>query len=723
MACHCQGLSTLNFEFETNFMIRYISILFLFTVAILLCHAEDGSRLWLRFGQSKASPSRFSAVTANKTLFAVQELQKAWKEIYGKELRNSNTGQQILVIGNANEKALQPFGLDKALANLGDEGYVIKTFDSGLKQQTVIASNGKAGLLYGVYHLLRLIQTDALPEKLDIAEKPSYSIRVLNHWDNLDGSIERGYAGHSIWKWDEMPKIISPRYEAYARANASIGINGSVLNNVNASPDILSKEYLEKVKLLASIFRPFNIKVYLSINFSAPSVIGGLSTSDPLDPAVIKWWTDKISEIYSLIPDFGGFLVKANSEGLPGPQDYGRTHAEGANMLADALKPNGGIVMWRAFVYNPDNDDRAKQAYNEFEPLDGKFHDNVIVQVKNGPIDFQPREPFSPLFGGLKQTTIMPEFQITQEYLGQSNHLVYLAPLWKECLNSDTYCQGEGSTVARITDGTLFNRKLSAIAGVANIGEDANWCGHHFAQANWYAFGRLAWNHDLTSEQIAGEWLKMTFNKDSAFVNAAQKMMIGSREAVVHYMMPLGLHHLFAWEHHYGPEPWCDIPNARPDWLPKYYHQASENGIGFDRSSHGTNVVEQYCSPLQEMFDKPETCPEKYLLWFHHVPWSYTMKDGKSLWNEMCYLYDLGVKEVRGFEKKWDSLQSYVDNERFDAIKVKLSIQEHDAIWWKDACLLYFQEFSKQPIPGEVESPIYTLDNLKKIKLNMISHN
>jgi alpha-glucuronidase len=704
-------------------MIRYILILVLFTVSILFSQAEDGSKLWLRFGQTKASPIRFTGINADKNLFAVKELQKAWKEMYGKELSINNTGKQTLVIGTYGSKALLPFGLDKNPEQLGNEGYLIKSFDTRGKRQTVIAAKGKAGLLYGVYHLLRLIQTNELPDKLDIVEKPSYAIRILNHWDNLDGSIERGYAGHSIWKWEDMPYKISPRYTEYARANASIGINGSVLDNVNASPNILRNDYLEKVKILAGIFRPFNIKVYLSINFSAPSVIGGLPTSDPLNPDVIKWWNDKANEIYRLIPDFGGFLVKANSEGLPGPQDFGRTHADGANMLADALKPHGGIVMWRAFVYNPDNDDRAKQAFNEFEPLDGKFRDNVIVQVKNGPVDFQPREPFSPLFGGMKQTKIMPEFQITQEYLGQANHLVFQAPLWKECLDSDTYCQGQGSTVARITDGTLYKRQLSAIAGVANIGEDANWCGHHFAQANWYAFGRLAWNHNLTSEQIAGEWLKMTFNKDTGFVRAASNMMIASREAVVNYMMPLGLHHLFAWEHHYGPEPWCEIPNARPDWLPKYYHQASEDGIGFDRSSSGTNYVKQYCSPLREMFDKPETCPEKYLLWFHHVPWNYKMKDGKTLWDELCYLYDLGVKDVRSSETTWNNLQTYVDKERFEAIKAKLAIQEQDAIWWKDACLLYFQEFSKQPIPQYIEAPVHKLDDLKKIKLNMISHN
>jgi alpha-glucuronidase len=704
-------------------MTRIFSFFLFISISVFISRAEDGGRLWLRFGQHTGASSRFSGMDADKSLFAVQELQKAWKQLYGNELSIGSKGKEILVIGTLQSRVIQSFKLDSEVMPLGNEGYVIKTVTSGNIRRTVIASSGKAGLLYGVYHLLRLIQTNDLPDKLNVKEKPSYSIRILNHWDNLDGSIERGYAGHSIWKWEEMPKTISPRYVEYARANASVGINATVLNNVNASPVIVSKEYLEKVKILADIFRPFNIKVYLSINFASPAALGGLSTSDPLDPSVRQWWKNKADEIYRLIPDFGGFLVKANSEGLPGPQDFGRTHADGANMLADALKPHGGIVMWRSFVYSASDEDRAKQAYNEFMPFDGQFRDNVIVQIKNGPIDFQPREPFSPLFGGLKKTTVMPEFQITQEYLGQGNHMVYLAPMWKECLDGDTYCEGEGSTVACITDGSLFNRKISAIAGVANIGEDANWCGQDLAQANWYAFGRLAWNHRLSSEQIATEWLRMTFSNETAFVEPARKMMVESREAAVNYMMPLGLHHLFAWEHHYGPEPWCDIPGSRADWMPKYYHKADTTGLGFDRSMTGSKAVEQYCSPLREEFNNIATCPERYILWFHHVPWNYKMKDGQTLWNELCLHYDKGVKQVRSFEAIWNSLQPYVDSQRFEAIKAKLTIQEHDAVWWKDACLLYFQEFSKQPIPEGVESPIYTLDNLKKIKLNMLSHN
>jgi alpha-glucuronidase len=704
-------------------MIRRVLFLCLFACAAWFLQAENGSRLWLRFSAAPVGHLRFSGLSADRGLLATAELQRAWRQMTGNRLLGKTTGNNVLIIGTSGSDNIRPFHLDRELDRLGHEGYIIRTIEQDGRQLTVIASAGKAGVLYGVYHLLRLIQTDYPCNHLNISEKPSYKLRLLNHWDNIDGTVERGYAGHSIWKWNELPAVISPRYVAYARANASIGINGTVVNNVNASPLILTGEYLRKVKVLAALLRPYNIRIYLSINFSSPKAIGGLATADPLDPAVRKWWAAKVAEVYRLIPDFGGFLVKANSEGLPGPQDYGRTHADGANMLADALKPYGGIVMWRAFVYNPDRGDRAKQAYDEFSPLDGKFRDNVIVQVKNGPIDFQPREPFSPLFGGMKKTLIMPEFQITQEYLGQGNHLVFQAPLWKECLDSDTFCNGQGSTVARVTDGTLFDGKLSAIAGVANIGEDADWCGHQFAQANWYAFGRLAWNHDLTPEQIAGEWLRMTFSNDTAFVNKATGMMTASREAVVDYMMPLGLHHLFAWEHHYGPEPWCDRAGARPDWLPKYYHQAGKDGIGFDRSSRGTNVVEQYCSPLRETFNNVSSCPEKYLLWFHHLPWNYRMKDGKTLWDGMCFMYERGVKEVRGFQQTWNSLRKYVDADRFAQVKSKLQIQARDAVWWKDACLLYFGQFSQQPFPAGVEPPVYKLDDLKKIRLRMSSHN
>lgn len=658
--------------------------------------AEDGSRLWLRYQPSANNKQEIKAVSkqsGSTITLAINELNLNW------------TGEKIELI------------LDKKQKHLKD-GYQIKS--NGAKIS--ITSAQDAGLLYGAYHLLRLQATKSNLTNINITEIPSYDIRILNHWDNLDGTIERGYAGYSLWKWDQLPTTLSPRYEEYARANASIGINATVLNNVNASPDMLKDEYLVKVKALADIFRPYGLKVYLSVNFSSPKILGGTTDSDPLNPEVKKWWSNKIKDIYKLIPDFGGFLVKANSEGQPGPQDYGRTHADGANMIADALKPYNGIVMWRAFVYSPSNEDRAKQAYLEFVPLDGQFRDNVIIQIKNGPIDFQPREPFNPLFGALKKTPEMVEFQITQEYLGFSNHLVYLSPLFKETLDSDTYSDGKGSTIAKLTDGTLRPSKVTAISAVANIGEDTNWCGHHFAQSNWYAFGRLAWNHELTSEQIADEWIKMTFSMDDNFVTPVKEMMLSSRETVVNYMMPLGLHHIFAEGHHYGPQPWLSDA-GRKDWTSAYYHNSDKIGLGFDRTKTGSNAVSQYFSPLDEIYNNIETCPENLILWFHHVPWNYKMKDGKTLWNELCYKYDSGVQNVREYQKLWDRMESYIDKQRFDEVQSRLKIQAKDAVWWKDACLLYFQGYSKQAIPYDIERPVHELDDLKKIKLNMTHHN
>lgn len=659
--------------------------------------AEDGSRLWLRADTTASAHVKANRKSPTLTV-AIEELKLQWK----------GAPVQLNVTRGKEHR------------DLGKDGYTI----SGDKKAGVtIHAASDIGLLYGAYHLLRLQETGNDDNEFQITESPAYDLRLLNHWDNLNGTVERGYAGYSIWKWDELPTKISPRYKEYARANASIGINGTVLNNVNASPDILTGEYLQKVKVIADILRPYGVKAYLSVNFSSPKVLGGLAGSDPLDPAVQQWWRDKIKDIYRLIPDFGGFLVKANSEGQPGPQDYGRTHAEGANMLADALKPHGGIVMWRAFVYNPTHEDRAKQAYQEFMPLDGQFRDNVIVQVKNGPIDFQPREPFSPLFGGMTRTALMPELQITQEYLGFSNHLVFLASQWKEFFDSDTHQNGPGSTVAKVTDGSLFPHPLTAIAGVANIGEDTNWCGHHFAQANWYAFGRLAWNHELTADEIADEWLRMTFTRDEAFITPVKQVMLDSWETAVNYMMPLGLHHIFAWDHHYGPEPWCDIPGARADWLPSYYHNASKEGIGFDRTTTGSDAVSQYHSPLREQFDNLATCPEELLLWFHHVSWDHTMKNGRTLWDEMCYRYDAGVQQVREFQKIWDTMEPYVDKERFKHVQSRLKIQSRDAVWWKDACLLYFQTYSGMPIPYDIERPVHELEELKKIQLDLKHHN
>lgn len=670
-------------------------VLLFFFAMQFTASAEDGHQLWLGNRKQPRKVTVGSSKSSPTLKIAKQELQDNWR---------------------------------------GDDGativFTIKK-DSGLKKdgfrlaKNSIQANSELGILYGVYELLRQQQTNVKTAS-GLPVNPSYDLRILNHWDNLDGTIERGYAGRSIFWRENDPFAVTENdkktWTEYARANASIGINGTVLNNVNASPAIIQQNYLRKVKIMADIFRPYGLKVYLSVNFSSPKILGGLPDSDPLNARVQQWWSEKAKEIYGLIPDFGGFLVKANSEGQPGPQDYGRTHAEGANMLAKALKPYGGIVMWRAFVYAPDSRDRAKQAYSEFMPLDGKFDDNVIVQVKNGPIDFQPREPFTPLFGAMRKTPLMIEFQITQEYLGFSNHLVYLAPLFEECLRSETYSDGEGSTLAKITDGTLRPAAATAIAGVANIGRDANWTGHHFAQANWYAFGRLAWNDTLTAEQIADEWLRLTFSAEQDFINPIKKMMLASRETLVNYMMPLGLHHIFAEGHHYGPQPWLEKA-GRADWTSAYYHKADKSGIGFNRTVTGSNAVSQYYSPLKELFNDPRLCPDKYLLWFHHLPWTFKMENGNTLWDEICHRYDNGVKGARDFQMVWDTVEKYVDRQRFGEVQYKLKTQTKDAVWWKDACLLYFQTFSGMPIPYDIERPVHDLGELKQINLNLKHHN
>ena len=603
--------------------------------------------------------------------------------------------------------------------DLKNDGYIIE----GSPAEQTIKAKTQVGALYGSYALQRLQAMGKAEGRIYIKEEPAYERRILNHWDNLDNTVERGYAGWSIWHWGEP--VPTDLILDYARLNASIGINGSVLNNVNATPEILRHETLERVAQIADIMRPYGIKVYLSVNFSSPAALGGLENSDPLVPEVRHWWKEKASEIYGLIPDFGGFLVKANSEGLPGPQDYGRTHADGANMLAEALEPYGGIVMWRAFVYSPKSPDRANQACEEFTPLDGQFKDNVLVQIKNGPVDFQPREPFSPLFGRMPQTQLMAEFQITQEYLGFSNHLVYLHPLFKECLDSDTFCNGEGSTVAAVTTGKVQPEvyKTTAIAGVANIGRDSNWCGHEFAQSSWYAFGRMAWDPTLASEEIAREWLVQTFTDKKQFIEPVLDMMLTSRETAVSYMMPLGFHHIFAWDHHYGPEPWCEIEGARADWLPKYYHKADTEGVGFDRTAAGSGNVLQYHEPLASIYNNLETCPENLLLWFHHVPWIHRMSSGRTLWEEICLHYDNGIKKVDEYRDIWTAAKPYVDRTRWEAVNAKLAIQAHDARWWRDACIQYFGEFSGLPVPENLEQPQRPLPELKKIKLNLKHHN
>ena len=678
-------------------MKKTILSIFLFCT-IIIVDAQNGHDLWL--SPTNHAPVNVVSLKKSATLnIAVQELQKGWQ------------GQPGATITLSIKK-------DKAIKG---DGFRLRS--------NGIEANNEKGILYGVYELLRRQQTgEAIKEDVN---NPSYEFRVLDHWDNPDGSIERGYAGNSIFWRKNDPFTVTDNdkklWQEYARANASIGINGSVLNNVNASPSMLTSEYLTRVKAIADVLRPYGIKTYLSIKFSSPILLGKLKTADPLDAEVINWWKTKIKEIYSIIPDFGGFLVKASSEGQPGPQDYGRSHADGANMLADAFKPYNGIVMWRAFVYSPNDKDRAKQAYNEFMPLDGQFRDNVIIQVKNGPVDFQPREPFSPLFGAMKKTSVMPEFQITQEYLGHSIHLVFLSTMWQECLQSDTWQQGEGSTVAHCTDGSVYPQKHTAIAGVSNIGLDTAWTGHHFAQSNWYAFGRLAWNNSLKSEQIADEWLKLTFynapsekknspNYQSEWTNnflvPVKQMMLESREAAVNYMMPLGLHHIMSANGHYGPGPWWAPKGMRADWTPPYYHQANVDGIGFDRTTKGSDAVSQYHEPLASQFNDPSKCPDDLLLWFHHLPWNFKMKNGRTLWDELCYRYDKGVNEVRSFQKVWDKVEPYVDSSRFTNVQRKLREQSLNAVLWKDACLQYFQNFSHMPIPYDIERPVNNLNDI-----------
>ncbi|MCW2038349.1 alpha-glucuronidase [Xanthomonas arboricola] len=679
-------------------------------LALLVCsavlpamtaHAEDGYDLWLRYhllpdaAQKQGSARELVVLGATPTLQAAgDELQRGLHGLLGvaPAPTQAATRDGAIVLGTAQTPQIAALGL--ATQALGREGYLIRSTRVDGHQATVIVGGSDVGVLYGAFHLLRLVQTGQSLSALDIRQTPRLQLRLLNHWDNLDGVVERGYAGASLWNWQTLPGYLDPRYTDYARANASLGINGTVLNNVNAKAWSLTPQYLDKAAALATVFRPYGIRVFLSARFSAPIEIGGLKTADPLDPQVQRWWRETTDAIYARIPDFGGFLVKANSEGQPGPQDYGRSHADGANLLADALAPHGGVVMWRAFVYSHEQpDDRAKQAYSEFLPLDGAFRDNVIVQVKNGAIDFQPREPFHPLFGAMRKTPLMPEFQITKEYLGFSTHVAYLGSLFSETLQADTYARGKGSTVAKTVDGSLFKATtrspLTGIAGVANIGADRNWSGSIFDQANWYAFGRLAWDPDLRPEAIAQEWVRMSFSNDTAVVTPVVDLLLRSREAVVDYMTPLGLHHLMGRGHHYGPAPW-DAGSERPDWDPVYYHRADRNGIGFDRSASGSNAAAQYAAPVARVFGNVQRVPERYLLWFHHVSWDHRMASGRPLWDELVWHYDHGVDEVKQMRETWQQLHGRIDAQRYQQIAAFLAIQQDEAQWWRDASIAYF---------------------------------
>jgi alpha-glucuronidase len=688
---------------------------------------EDGYRLWLRYApvsnpqrllEYRDAISQVVMEAGSATLqVAQQELSLGLASLLGAQICCAEKVSQdgALVVGTPQSSAaVASLGLREAHTQAGEEGFAILRSRLRERDCTVVAANSDVGVLYGVFHLLRGLQTERSLPELFAVSRPKIKRRMLDHWDNLDRTIERGYAGFSLWDWHLLPDYISPRYADYARANASIGINATVLTNVNANALVLTGEYLAKVAALADVFRPYGIRVYLTARFSAPVEIGGLDTADPHERKVAQWWKRKAREIYALVPDFGGFLVKANSEGQPGPQDYGRSHADGANLLAEALAPHGGSVIWRAFVYDAAvSEDRAKQAYNELVPLDGSFAHNVALQVKNGPIDFQPREPFHPLFAAMPRTPLLVEFQLTQEYLGFASHLVYLAPLLKEVLDADTYATGPGSTVARVVDGSLYPHLGSGVAAVANTGTDRNWCGHPFAQANWYAFGRLAWDYALESGAIADEWIRMTFTNDDRFVQPVKSLMLESREAAVDYMTPLGLHHLMGEGHHYGPAPWHD--QGRADWTSVYYHRADADGIGFDRSPTGSDAASQNRSPLRETYSSLESCPEPLLLWFHHVSWQHVLKSGRTLWDELCHRYCTGVETVRQMRRTWEELASFVDRERFEHVSALLGIHEREAAWWRDACLLHFQTFSGLPIPADCEQPSHPLQHYMSI--------
>ncbi|WP_027066672.1 alpha-glucuronidase family glycosyl hydrolase [Maribacter sp. Hel_I_7] len=686
-------------------------------------------KLWLKYNKienhdlsqaySKTTNAVYIANIDDVIKNAKRELSLALPQMLGTQVNyeSSITSETTLIIDVFNNLPEDlKLAVKKNIENIDKEGFIIQSISRNNTPLTIITSKEEIGLLYGTFRFLREMQMHENISAKTIVDSPKIQLRMLNHWDNLDRSVERGYAGFSLWNWQKLPEYIDPRYIDYARANASIGINATVLTNVNANALVLTPMYLEKVEALANVFRNYGIQVYLTARFSAPIEIGNLETADPLDKNVQEWWSNKAAEIYKRIPDFGGFLVKANSEGQPGPQNYGRNHVDGANMMATALKPFGGNIIWRAFVYSEHDDtDRAKQAYDEFLPYDGSFKDNVIVQVKNGPIDFQPREPFHPMFGAYKKTPLAIEFQITQEYLGFSTHLVFLPKLFEEILDIDTYQKGTESTIAKIIDGSLYGNKLTTMAGVANIGTDLNWTGHPFAQANWYGFGRLAWDPNLNSGQIADEWIRTTYTNDKAFVEPIKKMMLTSREAVVNYMNPLGLHHIFDTGHHYGPGPWVD-DLGRPDWNPVYYHNADKNGIGFDRTTSGSNALEQYAPFLEKAYSNTNTIPEEYLLWFHHLPWDYKLNNGEILWDGIALKYQEGVDQVDDMIKTWEAAKPFLNEEQFNEVHMLLQIQLKEAKWWRDACLLYFQTFSNLPLPKGVEKPAHSLEYYQSLK-------
>tara|TARA_Y100001935_G_scaffold239088_1_gene226352 strand:+ start:88846 stop:90954 length:2109 start_codon:yes stop_codon:yes gene_type:complete len=679
---------------------------------------EDGYDAWLRYVPVtdqkvlNAYQNEIDAVAIygdSPTMNAIfDEFSEALPKLLSKRVsvqKGAIAKGEVVVSTPANSEWVSDSITKDEMDAIGDEGYIIKK----VSDKILITANTDIGLLYGSFAFLREIQTGQPIDNIAITSAPKVKLRMLNHWDNLNRVVERGYAGLSIWDWGRLPEYNDPRYTDYARLTSSLGLNGTVVNNVNADPRMLSDQFLNKLVTIAGALRPYGIKVFISINYQAPIRIGGLKTADPLNEEVKEWWAKKADEIYALIPDFGGFLVKADSEGQPGPFKYGRDHAQGANVLADALAPHGSMVIWRAFVYSPEQYDRFREAFDEFTPLDGKFRDNVLLQVKNGPIDFQPREPFSPLFGAMKQTNTMLELQITQEYFGFANHLAYMGPLYEEVLDTDTYAEGEGSTVGKVISGEIFGYDYTGMAGVVNLGTDRNWTGHPFVQSSWYAFGRLAWDYTLPADEIAEEWIRMTFSNDQEFISTVKDMMMNSREAGVNYRMPLGLTHLYAQGHHYGPAPWT-VNLPRPDWTAVYYHKADKEGIGFDRTKTGSNAIEQYNEPLKTQFSSPETTPEELLLWFHHLSWDHEMNSGNTLWEELVHKYYAGVDEIRTMQKQWDSVKDHMDERRYHFVKALLEIQERDAVRWRNSSVLYFQSFSNRPIPDGLEKPEHDLN-------------
>lgn len=701
-------------------MLRYL-ILFMLLIAGVpsAVAAEDGYRLWLRYPlaeknwRAAASPRLHAVVVEGRSAMrnaAAGELKRGIAGLIGREpIRSKALVDGAILIGAARDPHIAALRLP--LAQLGPEGFLVRSIERSNKRLIVVAANSDRGLLYGAFALLRELQQGRSLATLNLRERPDSPLRMLNHWDNLDGFVERGYAGRSLWHWSELPQRIDPRLTYYARANASIGINAAVLTNVNADATVLTTPYLRKVAAIAGVLRPWGMRTYLTARFSAPIDIGGLPTADPADARVRAWWKAKADEIYRIVPDFGGFLVKANSEGQPGPGDYGRSHADGANMLADAVARHGGTVLWRAFVYRAaEGSDRARQAFDEFKPLDGQFRSNVIVQVKNGPVDFQPREPFHPLFGQMPGTRLALEVQATKEYLGFATHLAYLAPMWAEVFGSRTEHPDRGPTVAD---------HIQAMAAVANTGDDRNWTGSDFDQANWYAAGRLAWDHDLSPAAIAGEWVRQTWSRDPEVVETITTMMMGSREAVVNYMTPLGLNHLMASGHHYGPGPWVDdLPRA--DWNPVYFHRADQKGIGFDRTAAGSNAVAQYRSDIARCLASRACVPDQLLLWFHHVRWDEPMRSGRTLWEELIARYDLGLQAVVAMRRGWHSLAGRVDHQRHAVVEAKLARQEKEARWWRDASIAYWQAVARRPLPAGVTAPPHSLATYRAIRFRHV---